>query len=864
MALDQIKSSRSVDIGVMVEISAAIAQARTPAAMAHKLTDLLSEFGLANSARIEFEPSPAKKRALAGSAQRPNRHISSLTNKEPILRTTIPSTIDYQSQASLVFDGPTQELTDLAPAIAAQVGMALDRNCLDERVHELNAQAERRISEVSTIYEIGRAMDVMEIGHLLEVITEKAAKVMSAQACSLMRLSPDTHSLTIAASYGLSEDVVHVTQRALGEGIAGTVAQTGEPMLIVDPQTDPRLIGVALRAEIGSSMVVPMKDEQGKVTGVLSIRRRSPAPAFDEDSLRLFSVFASQAALVISNAQLYSDLRRRVVELSTLSDLTQSVIATLDLSSLLEVVADRITHVVKFDRCAIFLQDRALNKKYVVRVMRGYRPDVVARTPVRSGEGVVGIVAKKQMPIFETDARNALQPMRGYARALGTNAFAAIPIISKGQTVGVVVADNRPSGRIIQSEDVELLTTFVGQAGLAIENATLYEDRDLRYQEMNRLATQTDNILRSILTSVVVVDTARIVTRWNKAAEEFWGISEDATRGVPYATLVEQFGLPSDESRKLIRLMDRAIETGRPDQAYKLTLHPKRRREMVVNVFESALIDRQGERQGAVQIMEDVTREFRLEAEMERIRRLADIGQLAAKMAHEVRNPLSSIKGAAQLMRNEYEDLAPLREFLDIIVDEVNALSRITTELLDFARPMQLDLRWLNLNDLVNRTHTFLTGYLNAHAVRFEFTPEVKLPNILGDPKQIEQVMRNVVINAAQAMPNGGGLSVTTSHNASKETVSVTFSDEGVGIAGDRLDEIFQPFVTSKTKGTGLGLPIVRKIVENHGGTIDVISKIGEGAAFCVTLPIRPMVSEPPARSQIAAPSPGAPTIPDV
>jgi signal transduction histidine kinase len=177
---------------------------------------------------------------------------------------------------------------------------------------------------------------------------------------------------------------------------------------------------------------------------------------------------------------------------------------------------------------------------------------------------------------------------------------------------------------------------------------------------------------------------------------------------------------------------------------------------------------------------------------------------------------------------------------------------------------MQLDLHWTNLNDLVNRTHNFMINYLNSHAVKFEFAPDDQLPNILGDPKQIEQVMRNIVINAVQAMSEGGTITVTSGHQASHETVTVIFSDTGVGIAEDRLDEIFQPFVTSKTKGTGLGLPIVRKIVENHGGSIDVSSRVGEGASFIVTFPIRPMVTEPPARTQIVAAAAQPPTIPDV
>lgn len=761
----------------------------------------------------------------------------------------------------LVADNPLPP--SLVEMVAEQMAMALDRACLAEQAQELRQQAERRIREVSTIYEIGRAMDDVELGRLLHLITEKAARVMDAQACSLMRLNPDTNALTIAASYGLSEDVVFVTQRALGEGIAGRVAQTGEPLLIVDAQNDPRLTGVSLRPEIGSSMVVPMKDETGRVVGVLSIRRRRPTPDFGADDLRLFSVFASQAALAISNKQLYDDLHRRVRELSTLSDLTQAVISHLNLDSLLEHLADSIVEVVKFDRCCIFLRDQH-TRWFVPRILRGYRPDVIGRNPVRLGEGVVGLVAKKQMPIVESDARNALQPIRGFARMIGANAFLAIPILSKGQAIGVVVADNRLSGRLTRDEDVELLTTFVNQAGIAIENAQLYEADRQRYQEMNRLATQTDNILRSIAASVVVVDAAGRVTRWNKASEVMWGVSEERATQSVFEQLVEEYGLPPEEADRLKALVRTVPETGRPYQGYKIALHPHRRGEMVVNVLLSPLVDQQGERQGVVLIMEDVTHEARMEAEIERMRRLADMGQFAAKMAHEVRNPLSSIKGAAQLMRNEYAELAPLREFLDIIVDEVNGLSKITTDLLDFARPMQLDLGWTNLNHLVERTLQFMANYLRDHRVGVSFHPDETVPDILGDHKQIEQVMRNIVFNAVQAMPEGGALTVTTRYDPEEGTVTARFCDTGIGIASERQEEIFQPFVTTKTKGTGLGLPIVRKIMENHGGRVEVASQVGQGACFSLTFPLRPVVAKTLESVSAVEAAPRTSTLPDM
>ncbi len=723
----------------------------------------------------------------------------------------------------------------LLDAVISQLGATLDRLWLEEHSHGLQKVADRRSQELSSLYELGHAIGSMDIERLLGLVTEKAARLMNAQACSLMRLQPQTQELTISASWGLSKAVVREAHRTLGEGIAGRVAQTGEPMLIVEAGTDPRLEGLRLRRDIGSSIVVPLKVEGGRVLGVLSIRRRRPAPDFKEPDLELFSLFAAQAALALANAQLLSDLLRHIEQLSTLSDLTERVISTLDLASVLELVADNIVQVVKFARCAIFLRDPS--NRFVPRVVRGYTDDQVRRTEARLGEGVVGTVAESQAVLVVPEAVRAESPIRGFARALGAGGFVALPIVVRGQSIGVVIADNHRARGPIPEESVSLLTTFARHAGLAIENAQLYQERERRYQEMNRLALQTDNILRSIAAAVIVVDSDGSVTRWNDAARDLLGAAQSGEK-LTYADLAARLTPLEDERSKLRGLVERVGASGAPERLHRLALHPRDHAAMVVDVLVSPLVDRQGNRLGVVQVIEDLTREVRLDEEVGRIRRLADIGQLAAKMAHEVRNPLSSIKGAAQLMRAECANSDNVREFLDIIIDEVNGLSRITTDLLDFARPAQLELEALDLNQTVAKTLSLMRPMLEDQRIIVRVFPQPDLPLVVGDRKQLEQALRNLVLNAAQAMQDGGRLTISLSAADGHATIAVR--DTGPGIPAERMADIFQPFVTTKTKGTGLGLPIVRKIVDNHGGRIRVWSAEGEGATFLMSLPLRP------------------------
>jgi two-component system sensor histidine kinase HydH len=184
----------------------------------------------------------------------------------------------------------------------------------------------------------------------------------------------------------------------------------------------------------------------------------------------------------------------------------------------------------------------------------------------------------------------------------------------------------------------------------------------------------------------------------------------------------------------------------------------------------------------------------------------------------------------------EYSDHVSVCEFLEIIVEEVNVLNKITTDFLDFARPARLNLKEIDVNDVIFRTIQFMHLEIAKQKVEVDEQLAYDTPRILGDDKQLEQVLRNIVLNALQAMPKGGKLSVIS--EPLENGVRVRLGDSGVGMSPDTVSQIFVPFFTTRTKGTGLGLSIVHKIVDNHGGKITVESTLGEGTTFELFLPI--------------------------
>jgi signal transduction histidine kinase len=225
--------------------------------------------------------------------------------------------------------------------------------------------------------------------------------------------------------------------------------------------------------------------------------------------------------------------------------------------------------------------------------------------------------------------------------------------------------------------------------------------------------------------------------------------------------------------------------------------------------------------------------------------RLAALGQMAAGLAHEIRNPLGSIKGAAQLLQPAAAQTGDsTKEFLDIIVEEVNRLNKIVSQFLDYARPYRGEQRPLEVNEVVRKTLQLLVKEQGGGEIEIVTNFADGLPPVRADAEQLLQVFLNLSLNALQAMPQGGRLLISTSlrratrRGAAAAFLEVRFRDTGVGIPPGDQRNLFIPFFTTKDKGTGLGLPISQRIIENHGGTIEVRSQPTEGATFTVLLPI--------------------------
>ena len=257
-----------------------------------------------------------------------------------------------------------------------------------------------------------------------------------------------------------------------------------------------------------------------------------------------------------------------------------------------------------------------------------------------------------------------------------------------------------------------------------------------------------------------------------------------------------------------------------------------------IGVSASTWYDENGQRLGHILLLRDLTEVHALRREIARSQRLASIGSLAAGVAHEIRNPLSSIKGFATYFRERYQDIEKDRETATIMVQEVDRLNRVVSQLLELARPVQISRQPIRITELIDKSLALIRDRAAETGIAIRWQPPAPSPEVRIDADGIQQVLLNLFINSLDAMETGGILTVSIHMDAAYEFVLIQIDDTGSGIHITHQQQIFDPYFTTKSGGTGLGLAIVHNIIEAHGGKIDVLSHPGQGTRIDLWLPL--------------------------
>lgn len=369
-------------------------------------------------------------------------------------------------------------------------------------------------------------------------------------------------------------------------------------------------------------------------------------------------------------------------------------------------------------------------------------------------------------------------------------------------------------------------TRDLRQLSLQLEDA--YKKLEERAIQLINIQDYTQSILRSITSGVLTVGPDGSITTANPAAERMLGISEFEMVPRPISLLFRSDGGISGDVAKVL--------AGRlPLALREATLTTAAGRDVHVQASTSRMRAVGGTVLGAVVTLEDVSDIKALTDQLIRADRLAAMGELTAGVAHEVRNPLGIIRASVQLLEDAQCDKARIKEAADVIKQEIDRLDKVIKALLDFGRPSKPTLVRADLNELLQDVVLFTNRFARQSDVHIEQRLAEDLPLVYGDPDQLKQVFLNLVTNAVQAMDASGG-TITISTRATGEYVEVSVADDGPGISTEDAPKVFDPFFTKRAEGTGLGLTIVHRIIDEHEGRIELDSG-PDGTTFSVTLP---------------------------
>jgi PAS domain S-box-containing protein len=345
-----------------------------------------------------------------------------------------------------------------------------------------------------------------------------------------------------------------------------------------------------------------------------------------------------------------------------------------------------------------------------------------------------------------------------------------------------------------------------------------------------------EDLLESLAEGVIAIDTEMRVSVFNQSAEKLLEVSRSLVVGKP---LGEYFR----RNPRIAEMLRETLEEGRLFAEYEEKLFRRITGDTIpAGITTSQLFDAEGNLNGAAALIRDLSGIKSLEEGSLRKERLAYLGTFAANLAHEIRNPLSGMRGAAQLLARRIKDPAH-SEYLEVITKEADRLNAILNGMLDFAKPAKLRKKPFNIHKALDSV-AFL---LNEPGSSFIKSYDPSIPEISGDENQLKQVFLNLVKNAKESLSEGGVIHLTTraitefhlvEGGSAGRMVSLEIKDNGCGIKPGDMEKIFTPFFTTKHKGSGLGMAITLKIVKEHGGHLKIDSEPGKGTTVTVYLPL--------------------------
>ena len=644
-------------------------------------------------------------------------------------------------------------------------------------------QAEEKIFRLASIVE---SSDDAIIGKTLDGIIlswNKGAKGIYGYAAEEVKGQP----ISILIPPGHPDEIPQILERVKrGEGI--------ERYETVRIKKDGKQISVSLT-------ISPIKDTAGKITGVSTIARDITKRKQAEEKIK----HLNDALRAIRNVnQLITRERDRE---RLLQGACESLIETRGYRNAWIVMLDESGRVVR-------IAEAGLGKDFLPMVERLKRGELT--NCGQKALGQPGVHAIEDPSSACTDC-----PLSSMYHGRGAMTYR---LEHAGRVFGLLSV-SIPRALVADQEEQSLFKEVAGDIALALHNIELEEGHKKAQKELEKSAIYLD----AMGDALFVLDAQGNIIKSNKTASEWWGYSPEE-----FLKMTGEQLFVEGKREKCRVEMEEAVRTGTP-RIYETIALTKDGKEIPVRNSGTVMKDAEGKLMGFINVLRDITERKKMQERLVHAEKLAVLGQLAGGVGHELRNPLGAIRNTAYFLNMVLEKPEPdVKETLEILERQVGTCERIISSLLDFARPKPPAWRKVDINQAVQEALSDTPVPENVEVVS---QPGEALPTILADPDQLAQVFKNLILNSIQAMPEGGQL-VVKSEVESPKWMAVSITDTGVGISEDYLERLFEPLFTTKAKGIGLGLAVTKTLVEGHGGTIEVESKLGKGSTFTVRLPI--------------------------
>ncbi len=780
---------------------------------------------------------------------------------------------DGKRISALVSGSPRFKDGRLIGTLAVFTDITEQKRAETERERLLGAEREQRLL-AETLTEISLTL-TSQTSHeaVLDEILRQAQRLVPYSAGSIMLL--DGNTLRTARCHGYErfgcKGFIKDLSRSLPDfPFDYEVVRSRRPQVIHNTHQDARWRVFEETAWIKSHISVPIC-QQERVLGLLSLDSDTPE-RFSDSDIHLLYPLTNAAAIALENARLLAAEAHRRREADILREVAGALTTTLDRDEVMDLILDQLSRVVDYDSAAVMLLQ---NSDVEIAVQRGFRSEVQQLSPkqIENFSHVQQVLKQRTAVIiadtFE-DERWWHHPNADYIRC-----WLGVPLIAQNRVIGLLNLDKEEPG-FYTEHDAKLATAFANQAAIALENTRLFAEARQRFKAMTALYEISLDIAASLdMTELLDSIIERAVSLLKADAGGIYLYDEErdeleAVTGYGYSKKYVGTRLKPGEgiAGKVLQTGEalvvddyRNLEGKSPlfegEKFLKAILEvPMKWRDQIIGVLvinsnqkfneDDVWLTALFANQVAIAIQNARLFEA-LEARMKELQRtqtqliqsakMAAIGQLAASVAHELNNPLTSILGFAELLLERAADDGPSNKVLETIIRETNRASDIVHRLLDFSRKTEHEREYSNINQVIRDTLALIYQQIKYSQIIIQENYANDLPLVPLDVNQMKQVFLNIITNAIHAMSRGGKLSIATEEHEDK--IAIHISDTGKGIPAAHLKRIFEPFFTTKPagQGTGLGLSISQGIVRQHKGRIEVESREGEGTTFTIWLP---------------------------